>query len=54
MLSGFYLGFFVWGEVDPKKFLEPRSGAKNFFRPSRGVLGHAPPENFEKIVFRIG
>ena len=26
----------------------------HFFRPSRGVRGHAPPQNFENIVFRIG
>ena len=33
VLSGFYLGFFVsGGGVDPKKFLEPRSGEKKFFQ----------------------
>ena len=37
-----------------KKIFEPRGGEKNFFRPSRGVWGHAVPENFENIVFRIG
>ena len=51
-MSGFYLGFFVL-EVDPKKFLEPRSGEKRFFRPCRGP-GACWPKNFEKIVFRIG
>ena len=54
MLPGFYLGFFVWGEVDPEKIFEPRGGKKNFFLPSWGVWGHAPPEKFENIVFRIG
>ena len=53
--SGFYLGFFVWGEVDPEKKILSRAAArKNFFRLSRGVQGHALPENFENIVFRIG
>ena len=37
-----------------KKIFELRGGDKNFFMPSRGVRGHAPPENFENIVFRIG
>ena len=40
---GFYLGFFAWGggggEVDPKKFLEPRSSEKKVFRPFRGSGG---------------
>ena len=38
--AGFYLGFFVGGggEIDPKRI----------FRPSKGVRGLAPPENFEK------
>ena len=31
--AGFYPGFFIWGEVDS----------------SKGVRGHAAPENFEKI-----
>ena len=45
---------FLFGEkVDPESILEPRSGEKKCFRPSRGVRGHASPENFEKIVFRI-
>ena len=52
--AGFYLGFFVGGESILKKFLEPRRGEKNVFRPSRGVRERAPPESFEKIVFRIG
>ena len=37
-----------------KKFLEPRSDEEKFLRPSRGIWGQALPENFEKIVFRIG
>ena len=37
-----------------KKFLSHAAARKNFFRPSRGVRGHAPLENFENIVFRIG
>ena len=41
------------GGVDPKKCLEPRSGEKNFFRARRGSRA-CSPENFEKIVFRIG
>ena len=38
--AGFRLGFFVGGrgEVDPERI----------FWPSKGVRGHAPPENFEK------
>ena len=52
--TGFYLGFLLGEEVDHKKIVEPRSGEKIFFLPSRGVRGHAPQENFEKIVFRIG
>ena len=51
---GFYLGFFVWEEVDPEKSFEPRGGEKKIFRPSRGVREHAAPESFENIVFRIG
>ena len=42
------------GESILKKSFEPRGGEKTFFRPSRGVRGHAPLENFENIVFRIG
>ena len=41
--EGFYLGFFVWGELN----------LKEFFRPSKGVRGHASPVNFEKIVFDV-
>ena len=53
--AGFYLGFFVLGgESILKKIFEPRGGEKKFFRPSTGVRGNAPPENFENIVFRIG
>ena len=33
---------FVWGGINPEKIFEPRGGKKNFFRPSRGVRGHAP------------
>ena len=40
--AGFYLGFFV-GKGGGGKSIQ-----KEFFRPSRGVQGHAPPENFEK------
>ena len=29
-----------------KKFVEPRSGVKNFFSLSRGVWGHGPPIKF--------
>ena len=29
--AGFYLGFFVWGKVNPKKCLEPRSSEKKVF-----------------------
>ena len=48
-MSGFYLGFFVWGEVDPKKFLDPRSGDKKKFLGLLGVWGHVHLEKFEKI-----
>ena len=51
--AGFYLGFFVWGEVDPKKNFRAGQRRENSFMPSRGP-GDAAPENFEKIVFRIG
>ena len=49
------LEFFVLGVggVDPKKFLEPRSGEKIFLRARRGP-GACSLENFEKIVFKIG
>ena len=34
---------------------EPRGSEKRtFWGLSRGVQGHAPSENFENIVFRIG
>ena len=52
--AGFYLGFFVGGKVDPKKYFRAGQRPEKVFRPSRGVRGHAAPENFEKIVFRIG
>ena len=42
--AGFYLGVFVWEKSILKKCLDPLVGG----------LGHAPPENFEKIVFWIG
>ena len=51
-LSGIFL-FWVLGGVDPKKFLEPRSCEKNFLRLVEGP-GAYSPEDFEKIVFRIG
>ena len=38
-VPGFYLGSFVWGEVDPKKCLEPLSDEKKIFWPSRGSGG---------------
>ena len=41
-LAGFYLGFFVWGEVDTGRNLELRDGKKKFFRPSRGSGGMLP------------
>ena len=48
----FYLGFFVWGEVDPEKMFEPRGGEKKIFRTSRGP-GACSPEKFENIVLRV-
>ena len=42
---GLCLGIFLfWGleGVDPKKFLEPRSGEKIFFRARRGSRGMLP------------
>ena len=42
-LSGFYVGFFVWGEVDPEqKFLSHVAARKKFFRPSGGSEGMLP------------
>ena len=41
------------GESILKKLLDPRSGEKKIFRPSSGVRGHAPLEDFEEIVLRI-
>ena len=50
MITGFYLGFFVWGKgkIDHKKFMRHAAARERFFRPSRGVHGHAPQEDFEK------
>ena len=47
---------FVWGggEADPEKNFEPRGGDNKFFLGLLGGPGHAPPENFEYIVFGIG
>ena len=43
------------GEVNPGKKFEPLGGEKKLFLGLLGgVRGHAPPENFENIVFRIG
>ena len=54
-VAGFYLEFFVWGGKSIlKKIFEPCGGEKKICRLSRGVQGHASPENFENIVFRIG
>ena len=53
---GLCLGFFVLGfggGSRSQKFLEPRNGEKKFFRARRGP-GACSPENFEKIVFKIG
>ena len=41
--AGFYLGFFVLGELN----------LKEFFRPSKEVWANASPVNFEKIVFDV-
>ena len=49
LLVGFYLGYFVWEEVDPKNVCTHAGRLKNFFRTSRGVLGHVHLEKFEKI-----
>ena len=38
------------GGVDPEKVLNHAAARKKFL----GLLGGAPPENFENIVFRIG
>ena len=56
LTAGFYLGFFVWGrESILKNFGGHAAARKIFFRPSReSGGGHATPENFEKIAFRIG
>ena len=47
--------FCLGGEVDPeKKFWAKQLREKLYFIICRGVREHAPPENFENIVFRIG
>ena len=46
--------FCLGGKSIVTKIFEPRGGEEKFFRSSRGVRGHAPQENFENIVFRIG
>ena len=46
--------FCFGGKSILKKLLSHASVSKNFFRPSRGLRGHAPLENFENMVFRIG
>ena len=52
--QGSILEFLFGGGVDPKKiFGETQRREKSFLGLLR-CLGHAPPENFEKIVFRIG
>ena len=40
--------------VDPKNVFRAAQRGEKFFTPSRGIRGHAVPENFEKIVFSIG
>ena len=45
--------FCLGGESILKKFLSHASASK-IFLGLLGVLGHAPLENFENIVFRIG
>ena len=50
---GLCLGFLFWGLGGVDQILEPRSGEKKIFRARRGP-GACSPENFEKIMFRIG
>ena len=54
-IQGSVQDFLFWrlGGVDPKNFLEPRSSEKIFWGLVGG-LGACSPENFEKIMFRIG
>ena len=54
-IQGSVQDFLFWGlgGVDPKKFLEPVS-ARKIFLGLVGGPGACSPENFEKIVFRIG
>ena len=46
--------FCLGGSRSLKIFWSHAAVRKNYFRPSRGVQGHAPQENFEKTVFRVG
>ena len=46
--------FCLGGVVDPRKIFGATQRREKFFRACRGVQGHAPMENFEKIVFRFG
>ena len=54
--TGLYLGclFGGGGGVDPKKFFGAKQRRETLFQVFWGVRGHTPPENFEKIAFRIG
>ena len=38
---------------NPKNF-DRQKAARKFFRPARGVRGHAPPENFENPTSHLG
>ena len=42
MHPGFYLGFFVWGGVDPEENFGATRRRENFFRPFRGSGGMLP------------
>ena len=39
---------------NPKKILIAASQREKFFRPARGVRGHAPQENFENLTSQMG
>ena len=57
VLSGiFSLGGGGGGEggVNLKQIFPATQQRETFFRPSGGIRGHVSPENFEKIVLRIG